>query len=363
MNTIAKRDSLPSVTAAAIVAIIFCFFGGLGGLLGGISILLLPDLPTTSNAPAMPQGVRAMSAAIMLFLLALAVFGIFVGIGILRRRNWARITILVWGGIMAVFSAISIPFIFLVFNTMPSALPNGDETAPFMGFVKIFLIFFYAIPLGAGIWWLVLFTRPRVVTAFAASAPLEAYAPPAYPPNLDVTGFPLAEPVVHPAFSVKAACPLPLMILAGFLVFSAAFMLLAALFPLTGSMPFFFFGHFFGGVTAKILLGIMGVIFGIAGIGIFKLKPAALDSLLVLYCLFFVNGILSLLSPRFLTVMQEAMQRADAANPAFPGGNPFLTPSYIHSIMLFGLFFSAAIIAFLFFYRSRFLEAASKAKI
>ena len=363
MNAIAKRDSLPSVTAAAIVAIIFSLFGALGGLLGGISMLLLPDLPTTRNAPSMPQGVRAMAATIMLFLLALAVFGIFVAIGILRRRNWARITILVWGGLMAIISAVSIPFIFLVFNSLPSTLPPGEDAAPIMGFMKLFMIFLYGIPLGVGIWWLMLFTRPRVVMAFAAPAPMGAYPPPAYPPNLDVTGFPLAEPVVHPAFSMKAACPLPLMILAGFLVFSAAFMLLAVLFPLTGSMPFFFFGHFFGGVTAKILLGLMGVIFGVAGIGIFKLKPAALDALLVLYCLFFVNGVLSLLSPRFLTVMQEAMQRADAANPAFPGGNPFLTSSYIHSILLFGLFFSVAIIAFLFFYRSRFLEAASKAKI
>jgi len=65
------------------------------------------------------------------------------------------------------------------------------------------------------------------------------------------------------------------------------------------------------------------------------------------------------MNPRFLATVQEAMQRADAENPAFPGGNPFLTGSFFHSIIIFGLFFSMAIIALLLFYRSRFLEAAS----
>ena len=60
--------------------------------------------------------------------------------------------------------------------------------------------------------------------------------------------------------------------------------------------------------------------------------------------------------------VQEAMQRADAENPAFPGGNPFLTGSLFQMVILFGLFFSAVIIALLLFYRSRFLEAASAAK-
>jgi hypothetical protein len=55
------------------------------------------------------------------------------------------------------------------------------------------------------------------------------------------------------------------------------------------------------------------------------------------------------------------MQHADAANPAFPGGNPFLTGSFFQMMMIFGLCLSAAIIALLLFYRSRFREAASAA--
>jgi hypothetical protein len=356
MNTVAKRESLPAVTAAGVVAIIFSAFGVLLGLLVEVSMLIAPGLQTSEGAPGMPPGTRAAVAVFWLFGLAVAVFGFLAGIGILRRCNWARITMLVWGGLMAVLSAISIPVILIVFNSLPSALPSGAEAGPFMGFLKVFMVFFYGIPLGIGIWWLVLFTRPRVASAFAVPTSLAAY-----PPAMDATGFTLPGPEVRPAFSSKAACPLPIMILAGFLIFSAACTVLAVLFPMTGSMPFFFFGQFFSGLAAKLYLGLLGVIFGIAGVGMLKLKPAALHSVLVLQCVFFINGILSVMNPRFLATAQEAMQRADAMNPAFPGGNPFLTGPFFRTALIFGLCFSAAIIALLLFYRSRFLEAAAAA--
>ncbi|HJX96177.1 MAG TPA: hypothetical protein VJ324_11200 [Candidatus Acidoferrum sp.] len=356
MNTLAKRESLPAVTAAGVVAIIFSALGLLLGLLVEASMIVAPRLRTSEGVPGIPPGTLAAVEVFWLFGVAIAIFGFFAGLGVLRRRNWARITMLVWGGIMAVLSAVSIPVILLVFNSLPSSLPNGAEAGPFMGFLKVFMVFFYGIPLGIGIWWLVLFTRPRVAAAFAAPAPLAAY-----PPAMDATGFPLPQPEARPSSSSKAACPLPLMILAGFLIFSAACMVLAVLFPMTGSMPFFLFGHLFSGISAKFLLGLIGVVLGIAGVGMLKLKPAALHTVLVLQCVFFINGILSAVNPRFLAAAQEAMQRADAENPAFPGGNPFLTGSFFHSILIFGLFFSAAIIAILLFYRSRFLEAASAA--
>jgi hypothetical protein len=353
-----QKVSLPAVTAAAVTAIIFSALGVVLGMLVEVSMLAAPGLQISEASPGLPGSTRAAVQIFWLFGLGVAVFGFFVGIGAFRRRNWARIAMLIWGGVMAVLSAISIPVIFLVFNSLPSSLPNGAEAGPFMGFLKVFMVFFYGIPLGIGIWWMVLFTRPRVVAAFTAPTALAGY-----PPTMDVSGFPLPEMVVSPPISPKGACPLPLMIFAGFLIFSSTCMLLFTLFPMTGAMPFFFFGHFFTGITAKAFLGMMGLVFGIGGVGILKLKPWALDTVLVLQLVFLANGILSVLNPRFLAVMQEAMQRADAANPAFPGGNPFLTGSFFQVIMIFGLCFSAAIIALLLFYRPRFHEAASAANM
>jgi len=357
MDAFPKRESLPAVTAAGVVAILFSAFGVLCALLVEISMVVMPRLQTSAGAPAVPPDARAAVQAIWIFLLGIAVFGFFVGVGVLRRRNWARITMLIWAGIMAVLSAVSIPFIWVVFNSLPATLPNGAEAAPIVGFMKLFMFFFYGIPLAVGIWWLVLFTRPRVAAAFAAPV-----ASAAYTPAVDGSGFPLVEPPVRASLAPKAVCPLPLMIFAGFLIFSAVFMLLVGFFPMTGSVPFFFFGQFVSGFSAKVFLALLGVAFGISAIGIFKLKAWALHAILVLQCVLFINGILSVLNPRFLNAMQEAMQRANAENPAFPGGNPFLTGSFFHSILIFGLCFSAAIIALLLFYRSRFLEAASAAR-
>jgi len=354
-----RRESLPAVTAAAIVAIIFGAFGVLGGLLIEVSMLLIPEVQTSAGRPAIPPGTRAMAGIVWLFLIAVAGFGIFVGVGIVRRRNWARIGILVWGGFMTVISLITIPVLFFVFSAMPGIMPKEADAAPVISVMKWISVLFYGIPLGVGIWWLALFTRPRVAAAFSDPAGLAPDSP-----TMDVSGFPLPQPAATASLSPKPACPLPLMILAGFLIFSALFTVLLVLapVPVTGAMPFFFFGHFYSGLTAKVSMGLLGLLFGAAGVGMFKLKPWALHTILVLQCVFFMNGIMAVLNPRFLVVMQEAMQRVDAENPAFAGGNPFLTGSLFQMIMVFSLCFSAALIALLLFYRSRFLQAASAGK-
>ena len=73
------------------------------------SMLLMPEVQTSAGRPAIPPGTRTMAGIVWLFLSVVAVFGIFLGVGIVRRRNWARISILVWGGFMAVASLITIP--------------------------------------------------------------------------------------------------------------------------------------------------------------------------------------------------------------------------------------------------------------
>jgi hypothetical protein len=356
-----KRESLPAVTAAAVVAIVFAVLGVLGGLLIELSMLLIPDVQTSAGRPGIPPGTRAIGGIVWFFVIAVCVFGVFVGVGVLRRRNWARISIIIWAAFMTMISTITIPVMFLVFNAMPRTMPRDANVGSVMGFMKWFIVLFYGIPFCVGIWWLVLFTRKRVSAAF--TAPAQAVA--TYPPTtMDVSGFPLPEPTPMPIapLTPKPACPLPLMILAGFLIFSAFSMLLIVLVPVTGSMPFFFFGHFYSGLTAKFVLGLMGLLYGAGGVGIFRLKPWAFHTVLGVQLLFLLNGTLSILNPRFLSVMKEAMQQTYAENPALAGGNPFLTGSLLQTFMVIGLCFGAAIVAVMLFYRSRFLEAAAAAK-
>jgi hypothetical protein len=359
MNTLAKRESLPAVTAAAVVAIIFSLFAALGGLLGGFSLLLMPAMPTTGGAPPMPQGVRAMSAAIMFFMLALAVFGIFVGAGVIRRRNWARITILVWAGFMTLVSVGAIAFSLLIFSAVQTQLPNVNpaDADKVMRFMRIFLVIFYGIPAGVGIWWIVLFTRKRVATAFTSPAiSLAEYAP-----AMDPSGFPQSESAIEPQRKLRPTCPLPLAIFSVFLIFSSVCMLLFLLFPVPASFPLFFFGHVFVGAAPKIFLAFIGAASGVAGFGMLKLKPWALYTELVIQFVFLVNAVVTFFSPSYEPIMRAAMQEFMEQYPASPVGNSLLTDNYFRGSMIFGVVLCAAFATLLLSQRPRFLEAAAEA--
>jgi hypothetical protein len=151
-----------AVTAAAIIAIIGSVFAVLGALMSVFGLFFLAHLP---QGPAMPAGVLPLVAATMICVLAVAVLGIFTGIGLLRLKNWARISALVWAGISAPFSAL----IMLVFLLIPTPAPPHGPAAP-MYFVRVFSLVFYGVPLAIGLWWLVLFNSKAVVAQFASPA-------------------------------------------------------------------------------------------------------------------------------------------------------------------------------------------------
>ena len=159
----------------------------------------------------------------------------------------------------------------------------------------------------------------------------------------------------------RPACPLPLAILAGLFIFSGLFTVIFALVPMPYPFPFYFLGHVFLARDAKIFLGILSLIMAITGVGMLKLKPWAFHAILAVQCLFFVNGLLAIVSPTFQAALQEAMAKMSSQYPEFPGGNPFLSANSIRPMMIFGLAFGGVVIGLLVFLRSRFLEQAAAA--
>ena len=354
--------SRPAVTAAGIVAIVFGAFGVLMAIIVELSMLAVSRIAPTAEGVPFPEAVRAMASVTWLFLFLLAVFGIFVGAGILRRRNWARISILIWGGLMAFFSAITMVATFFVMSYLPPALPNAAEAAPVLAVMKWVLTLFYAIPLGVGIWWLILFTRKSVVHDFS---PLLARLHPGK--TLDASGFP-QEPPSPPSYVPGGpTCPLPLLIIAGLDIFSAVSMLTLLIVPysLISSVPIFLFGHaFYGRIPVMLFFVLLGVVYAVCGVGIIKLKPWALDSLIGCQALFFLSGIVTFLNPQFMSTMKEAIAKTMPKIPNLPAGvdlppNVFpFTDTYFKAMMAFGFLFAAAMLAVLIVYRKRFLEAA-----
>jgi len=350
------QTSRPAVTAAGIVAIVFGAFGVLSAIFVELSMLFVSRIAPVGEGVPLPPAVRAMTSMTWLFIFLLAIFCIFVGVGILRRRNWARISILIWGGIMAFFSAITMVVTLLIMNNLPPTLPHAAEASLVMAAVKWVMVLFNAIPLGVGIWWLILFTRRAVVDEFN---PLLARLHPGK--TLDASGFP-QEPPPPPSYVPGGpACPLPLLIIAGLDIFSGVSMLMLLFIPnsIISAMPVFLFGHAFrGGVTLLLFFALLGVVYAVCGIGIIKLEPWALDPLICCKALFFLSGIVTLLNPHFVPTMRDAIAQMLPANPALPANMFFFSDTYFKSMMAFGLVFAAAMLAVLIVYRKRFLQAA-----
>ncbi len=354
--------SHPAITAAGVVAIVFGVLGVLGSIFVEVSLLAVSHISSESKGVPFPEAARAMGGIVWLLILAVNIFGIFVGAYILRRRAWARIAILIWGGLMTVISAITIVTTLLVLTYLPPAMPNAAGVASVLSVMKWVLTLLYLIPLGVGIWWLILFTRKAVVEEFN---PLSARLHPGK--TLDASGFP-QEALEAPSYVPGGpSCPLPLIIIAGLDIFSGASTLAILVIPysLIQSIPLFLFGHVFYGGAALVFLALLGIVYLVCGIGVIKLKPWALDPLIGFKALLTLSGIVTIMNPHFMPMMREAILKMIPqfggelpANADLPANMFFFSDTYFKSMMAFGFLFVAAILAVLIVYRKRFLEAA-----
>ena len=124
------HTSKTSASTSVIVAAVFAILAGLitllmmslaffGILLGGAQ----------GGPPEFPVFVRNVTLGSLAFLLCLSAFGIATGIGLILLKNWARISVLIWGGFSVFFGVMGIPIIlFTSFPTIPSA-PNLPATS------------------------------------------------------------------------------------------------------------------------------------------------------------------------------------------------------------------------------------------
>ncbi len=179
-----SMDSPPerstALTAAAVVAI-FCTFQ---------SHCSLCCLSVAEHRPRLPPSVENPRHGAHGFLICLSLFGMATGIGLIYLRNWARISVLIWGGFSVFFGLIGIPIAF--FTQFPPNPRSPALPAESMQVVRWFLLGIYGIPLLIGTWMLILFNRKSVKAQFARQGESADQGP------------------------RKLACPLPIAVLAWF---------------------------------------------------------------------------------------------------------------------------------------------------
>lgn len=161
-------------------SVIILFFGS--GLVVVVTLLTTADAMVTR----LPPEQRAVLYIMAIFYALAAAWGIATGVGILQLRPGARISIIVMSAmaiVLAVCGGIGMTFVPLLLRQVPDAPAAAIKMIVFVG-IGVLLI-----PLAIAIWWLVLFTRKRVVLEFAirraahplsemSSAPLTSFAPP-----------------------------------------------------------------------------------------------------------------------------------------------------------------------------------------
>lgn len=320
-----------SVKVAGIIAIIGSVLVLLGAALGFFAVLMLKE---PQAGPELPKAARVLGESTMVFFFGLAILGLFTGVGVLRLEKWARISALVWSGITAAICALIV--IFSVFVPLPAA-PNAPSTpANFLTYARAATAVFYGCPLAIAIWWLILFNRKKVADQFVASG---------ISGTLDPSGFP-----IEASAPSEPELPLPIAVLAGFLLLSSVSVFLVFFVP----MPVILFAHAFHGPSGIAAWIATCLLSAVAGIGLLCRRVWSYGLTFGLQVLWLLSGTVTLISSSYPHLMREAISSMPFSN----GSYPQYSTEQLRNLYYAGLAFPIFILALLLCYRSRFLEAA-----
>ncbi len=325
MNT---QKPSASVIIAGILAILGSLLAMLGLGLGLMGLYLTPVSTTRPEAPPIPP--FALTAATIMFVVMffVAAFGIFTGIGLFQLKNWARISALVWAGISAFFSALALVFILIL--PFP-AVPNAQGAN--MAAVKGMLTIFYALPILIGVWWLILFNQKKTKELFRGTREISTPTAPTAP-----------------------RCPLPLAILAGFMLFSVLSMFLVPFMHVPVTM--IFFGERLKGEFGAFLFAAYAVLTLAAAIGLLTLKRWGYWLAFGLYGFTLISGTVTALRSNYAENMRKIF--SEMKMPEASG--PMLELLNNRAFGLAGLVPILIILGILVYYRPRFLQEAAAAK-
>jgi len=153
-------------TGVTVIAILSFVGSGFTILMAIVMAMVRPWSRVSSDLPGSPVFFKAIMVGVVLFYSFLALWGVLTGVGLLRLRNWARVSIIVFSTLLILAG---IGSILPAFAPLPSS-PNEPAGASAMVAVRVFMGVFAFLLLGTGVWWLVYFTRTRVKEQFVSPA-------------------------------------------------------------------------------------------------------------------------------------------------------------------------------------------------
>lgn len=227
-------------------------------LMSGVFHLLMASFPIaatpTAATPTFPTQTVPFMKYAFYFVAALSfgfgAWGVATGIGLFGFRRWARISILIFSGLLLLFTVPGLVIFLLIPLPVPAEAPPAMMVA-----VRVVVAVFYGILIAIAAWWIYLFNKASVKQQFLGG--LLAAGP--------------------------SRRPLSITIIAWFLLIGAVtFPFLAIM-----RMPAFLFGFQMPTWSAPLIYLLYGVAQAYLGLGLLKLKP--LTRTLAVY--FFLFGI------------------------------------------------------------------------
>jgi hypothetical protein len=306
--------------AGVVVTAVLLFLAAAFFLLSTVVFYFSLQIALSQHAPAqLPQ---IFMYANLGFQLLLAVWAAVTGIGLLRLKNWARLSVLVIAGTAVLLAAMSA--LILWFIPIPE-VQGADPQFTRMVFAAVGAVF--AVPGVIAIWWLIYFSRSRVKAHFAGAVPADDGVP---------------------------RRPQSITLIAWLLLTSAPFTILIVPF----GWPAWFFGTILRDRSAAAVYLLWGIVGTLAGYGLLKLKPWAYTLTIAYFLVGIVNGlVLYVLPGAFERLTVESLELFNLPVPNPPPPRP---PMWIY--ILLTLAFAGVLFYFLLTRRKRYLEAAARAE-
>ena len=354
------------VSAGVIVIACITFIGStlLFLMVLGMGALIFLPMPVPNDMPNQAQFPMEFFKVIFIFAalmyIAPAVWGFLSGVGLLKAKNWARISTIVFSILLICHSLFSLLMTGVVMTSAFAALPSADKLDSHVPLVVgIVLAVFWLSQTALGVWWLVYLTRPNVKAQFVKpQMPLQGlYGVQTYPGMLpQQQGY---QPVAYQpqVAATSSRRPVSIIIIACWILLGCASI------PMNVFMraPAFLMTKVFTGWPAALYyVAVAGVLLYV-GIGLLKLQEAARITAMAWIVFSFVNGAVFFLAPgreaRMATLLAASMKM-------FPWMNSEMFPFKLDlaPFMYFGMIFGMALMAvplyFLITRRKAFQTAA-----
>jgi hypothetical protein len=283
--------------------------------------------PGATAAAPMPDWMPVFMYALGVFFVGLAAWAIATAVGLFRLRRWARYSVLVIGGLVAVFSFVQL-LVMLLMMLVPLPVPptvDASQIQTVQAITKVVfgvMAFVHAIVCAVGVSWLVYFNRQKVREAFAG----------------------------EPGTVVESRRPILISVIAVLNMIGAVSCLLLVFIP----MPAAIFGWILDGWGKAALYLVFAGLTASVGVGLWQLKEWGRLLALAMQAFGLVNTAVYILRPALmLRYVAEIQQRMTPMQPQMQLPERFQATMYSVSFG-FGVLLCIAIVAVLIYYRKAF---------